>query len=47
MEEVKEKVNQCVKFVIKEVDEIFKEFRNLRDYKGVEVKEYELIDKKK
>ena len=47
MEEAKEKANQRVKSATKEADEILKELRNLRDYKGAEVKEHELIDKKK
>ena len=36
-----------MKSATKEADEILKELRNLRDHKGVEVKEHELIDKKK
>ena len=47
MEEAKEKANQRVKSATKEADEILKELRNLRDPKGAEVKEHELIDKKK
>lgn len=47
MEEAKEKANQRVKSATKEADEILKELRNLRDHKGAEVKEHELIDKKK
>ena len=47
MDEAKEKANQRVKSATKEADEILKELRNLRDQKGAEVKEHELIDKKK
>merc|ERR1711964_52069 len=47
MDEAKEKANQRVKSATKEADEILKELRNLRDFKGAEVKEHELIDKKK
>lgn len=47
MDEAKEKANQRVKSATKEADEILKELRNLRDHKGAEVKEHELIDKKK
>ncbi|PZQ02279.1 MAG: endonuclease MutS2, partial [Staphylococcus epidermidis] len=47
MEEAKEKANKRVKSATKEADEILKELRNLRDHKGAEVKEHELIDKKK
>ena len=36
-----------MKSATKEADEILKELRNLRDHKGAEVKEHELIDKKK
>lgn len=46
MEEAKEKANQRVKSATKEADEILKELRNLRDHKGAEVKEHELIDKR-
>ena len=47
MNEAKEKANQRVKSVTKEADTILKELRDLRDNKGAEVKEHELIDKKK
>ncbi|MBL7572980.1 endonuclease MutS2 [Staphylococcus saccharolyticus] len=47
MNEAKEKANQRVKSATKEADEILKELRNLREHKGAEVKEHELIDKKK
>ena len=46
MDEAKEKANQRVKSATKEADSILKELRDLRDNKGVEVKEHELIDKK-
>ena len=36
-----------MKSATKEADSILKELRDLRDNKGVEVKEHELIDKKK
>ena len=35
-----------MKSATKEADEILKELRNLRDHKGAEVKEHELIDKR-
>lgn len=47
MNEAKEKANQRVKSAINEADEILKELRELRDKKGADVKEHELIDKKK
>lgn len=47
MNEAKEKANQRVKSATKEADTILKELRDLRDNKGAEVKEHELIDKKK
>ncbi|PWG68220.1 endonuclease MutS2, partial [Enterobacter mori] len=47
LEEAKEKANQRVKSATKEADEILKELRELRDKKGADVKEHELIDKKK
>ncbi|UEX89426.1 endonuclease MutS2 [Staphylococcus ratti] len=47
MEEAKEKANQRVKTATKEADEILKELRDMRDLKGAEVKEHELINKKK
>lgn len=47
MNDAKEKANQRVKSATKEADTILKELRDLRDNKGAEVKEHELIDKKK
>ena len=47
MDEAKEKANQRVKSATKEADTILKELRTLRDQKGADVKEHELIDKKK
>ncbi|MCM3518538.1 endonuclease MutS2 [Staphylococcus xylosus] len=47
MNEAKEKANQRVKSATNEADEILKELRELRDTKGADVKEHELIDKKK
>ncbi|WP_432370929.1 endonuclease MutS2 [Staphylococcus chromogenes] len=47
MEEAKEKANQRVHAATKEADEILKDLREMRDKKGAEVKEHELIDKKK
>ena len=47
MEEAKEKANQRVHSATKEADEILKDLREMRDKKGAEVKEHELIDKKK
>ncbi|MCG3411774.1 endonuclease MutS2 [Staphylococcus massiliensis] len=47
MEQAKEKANQRVKEATKEADTILKELRQMRDKKGVDVKEHELIDKKK
>ena len=46
MDEAKEKANQRVKSATKEADAILKELRELRDQKGADVKEHELIDKK-
>ena len=46
MDEAKEKANQRVKSATKEADSILK-LRTLRDQKGADVKEHELIDKKK
>ena len=46
MDEAKEKANQRVKSATKEADAILKELRELRDKKGADVKEHELIDKK-
>ncbi|MBM0804690.1 MAG: endonuclease MutS2 [Staphylococcus lugdunensis] len=47
IEDAKDKANQRVKAATKEADEILKELRTLRDQKGADVKEHELIDKKK
>lgn len=47
MDEAKEKANQRVKSATKEAGSILKELRTLRDQKGADVKEHELIDKKK
>ncbi|RIP33628.1 endonuclease MutS2 [Staphylococcus gallinarum] len=47
LEQAKEKANQRVKSATKEADEILRELRELRDKKGADVKEHELIDKKK
>ncbi|MFK4054442.1 endonuclease MutS2 [Staphylococcus warneri] len=47
MDEAKEKANQRVKSATKEADAILKELRELRHKKGADVKEHELIDKKK
>lgn len=47
MSEAKDKANQRVKAATKEADEIIKELRELRDKKGADVKEHELINKKK
>ncbi|MDW4397710.1 endonuclease MutS2 [Staphylococcus saprophyticus] len=47
MNEAKEKANQRVKSATKEADDILKELRELRAQKGADVKEHELIDKKK
>ncbi|MDP4447634.1 endonuclease MutS2 [Staphylococcus hyicus] len=47
MEEAKEKANQRVQSATKEADTILKELREMRDRKGAEVKEHELIEKKK
>ncbi|PHK50623.1 endonuclease MutS2 [Staphylococcus edaphicus] len=47
LNEAKEKANQRVKSATKEADDILKELRELRDQKGADVKEHELIDKKK
>ena len=46
LEQAKEKANQRVKSATKEADEILKELRELRDKKGADVKEHELIDKR-
>ncbi|PNZ13700.1 endonuclease MutS2 [Staphylococcus simiae] len=47
MDEAKEKANQRIKAATKEADDIIKDLRQLRDKKGADVKEHELIDKKK
>ncbi|MDN5696302.1 MAG: Smr/MutS family protein, partial [Staphylococcus equorum] len=47
LSEAKEKANQRVKSATREADDILKELRDLRDKKGADVKEHELIDKKK
>lgn len=47
MDEAKEKANQKVKAATDEANDIVKELRQMRDQKGAEVKEHELIDKKK
>ncbi len=46
-EEAKEKANQKIKAATKEADDIIKDLRQLREQKGADVKEHELIDKKK
>src|SRR5699024_7868383 len=47
MSEAKEKANQRMKTTTKEAKEIIKELRKLRNKKGADVKEHELINKKK
>ncbi|HDC2964515.1 TPA: endonuclease MutS2 [Staphylococcus aureus] len=47
IEEAKEKANQKIKAATKEADDIIKDLRQLREQKGADVKEHELIDKKK
>ncbi|QLK85776.1 endonuclease MutS2 [Staphylococcus sp. 17KM0847] len=47
MEEAKDKANQYVKAATQEADDIVKSLRQMRDQKGAEVKEHELIEKKK
>lgn len=47
MDEAKDKANQRIKSATKEADDILKDLREMRDKKGVDVKEHELIDKKK
>lgn len=47
MDEAKDKANQRVKSATQEADQILKDLRTLRDEKGADVKEHELIDKKK
>lgn len=47
MDEAKDKANQRVKSATQEADQILKDLRTLRNKKGADVKEHELIDKKK
>lgn len=47
MDEAKDKSNQRIKSATKEADDILKDLREMRDKKGADVKEHELIDKKK
>lgn len=47
MDEAKDKANQRVKSATQEADQILKDLRTLRDKKGADIKEHELIDKKK
>lgn len=47
IEEAKDKANQRVKAAMEEVDDILKSLRDMRDQKGAEVKEHELIDQRK
>ena len=47
MDEAKDKANQRIKIATKEADDILKDLREMRDKKGADVKEHELIDKKK
>ena len=47
MNEARDKANQRVKAATKEADQILKDLRHMRDKKGADVKEHELIDKKK
>ncbi|MGW9855726.1 DNA mismatch repair protein MutS2 [Staphylococcus hominis] len=47
MDEAKDKANQRIKSATKEADDILKDLRDMRDKKGADVKEHELIDKKK
>ena len=46
-DEAREKANQRVKAATKEADDILKDLRTLRDTKGADVKEHELIEKRK
>lgn len=46
MDEAKDKANQRIKSATKEADDILKDLREMRDKKGADVKEHELIDKK-
>ncbi|HHU6750710.1 TPA: endonuclease MutS2 [Staphylococcus pseudintermedius] len=47
IEEAKDKANQRVKVAMEEADDILKSLRDMRDQKGAEVKEHELIDQRK
>ncbi|ELK4519646.1 endonuclease MutS2 [Staphylococcus pseudintermedius] len=47
IEEAKDKTNQRVKAAMEEADDILKSLRDMRDQKGAEVKEHELIDQRK
>ncbi|HGH0727826.1 TPA: endonuclease MutS2 [Staphylococcus pseudintermedius] len=47
IEEAKDKANQRIKAAIEEADDILKSLRDMRDQKGAEVKEHELIDQRK
>ncbi|KZK23743.1 endonuclease MutS2 [Staphylococcus pseudintermedius] len=47
IEEAKDKANQRVKAAMEEADDILKSLRDIRDQKGAEVKEHELIDQRK
>ncbi len=47
IEEAKDKANQRVKAAMEEADDILKSLRDMRDRKGAEVKEHELIDQRK
>ena len=47
MDEAKDKANQRIKSATKEADDILKDLREMRDKKGADVKEHELIYKKK
>lgn len=47
IEEAKDKANQRIKAAMEEADDILKSLRDMRDQKGAEVKEHELIDQRK
>ncbi|MDK3704891.1 endonuclease MutS2 [Staphylococcus pseudintermedius] len=47
IEEAKDKANQRVKAAMEEADDILKSLRDMRDQKGAEVKEHELIHQRK
>ncbi|EKO8597322.1 endonuclease MutS2 [Staphylococcus pseudintermedius] len=47
IEEAKDKANQRVKAAMEEADDILKSLRDMRNQKGAEVKEHELIDQRK